>query len=1329
MDILKTYKKEKTSPSVKKVKFNNVKVQTTKKSNDENPLKQKRFSFRMKKEKENSVKKGLLEKIKLSKNNNLDNASEKYFMKRILQIKKEINKNEFAHHSENGEINNNLNDSMMKKIGSDLKQSLNMLKYESGFDIATIKTIKSKKTAKTKRENTLMKCSTKSPKSRKNSNIKSLDNNLLKTTENNLDKSNALIEDISYGNLLMDNKNNSKLELLNNEEKKNNITAVQNNANKKKNEKIRMDVGNKSNKSNIRKSNEKFRILLNKGLVYDSFDDEEEFEDQINKEFFIMPNSIFIIILDILIVFDIFYYLTYNPYYIASSTKFIYSNISFYDVYHFFMEIVYLIDFLVQFVRAYYDFYENLVTIKKKIIKHYLSSWFLIDLITIIPTFSLIKIYYEKEKYNRGYDYVCNFGCQLDNIMNLLCFIKLIKIIKILARNQNQVISFIWSHLSNTSFIDNWGTIIFQVSLALFCLHITACFHIIIGRNSYPNWITEHNLSSSDFGTIYTVSIYFLIATMTSVGYGDITGNSFKEHVFQIFLLIIGIMAYSWLVSSVSNYVIENNKDNIFFESKVNILDEIKIAHPEMDNELYNKIYSHLKQLKIIHKKKDKNILLDSLPYNIRNSLLYEINRPLIEGLNFFKNFHNSVFILSAVTKLIPIVTNKGDIIIEQNEIINSMVFVKQGRLAVEIAVDMNNIYSEVDKYINGTFILGEEKNDKKKKDKEFELKRSNTMSLMTTLNYTMDDSFIAGKKGRRLGLNYKKPVSFRKRLLKFMQNKFGRKIEPIFKREKKIKYVKLYYIRKGEQFGEIFMFLNKPSSFTLRVRSPKAELLLLKKIDAIEISSNYPNIWKRANQKSFNNLIHIKELVSHEMIKFCGKHGIKYNYSYKFGDVRRSNSSPAIEKIEKIKDQKSNLSRKFRNFQKNSQNSLIPHKTTRKKIVKINDNNSYNSKSNLKYQSTKFISNKSNKNYSLLKLSDSEDKEEDNNNNVDKNNNNVNNVDSNLTPYREDEVNDELYIGEELFKNINKDINCSNQSNSVNEKINFKLLKNYDINHDNFDDNRNNKSLNKLIDSSRRKKNSKIYYHKSRKSILKNKSNYNFHYNINNSFNINQIQRNSKFCPNQLTIANTISFNIKKTYDNLNAISKGNYKKDINFQKTIKSLIQNKYNISNTNNSKINSSHSNLIHKFTRKETRVNSLVAPKQTFYKKGSQIFSLIKESGIKNDQIKNKRRKSLENIKELKPNKDEKEKKEGQNESNAMLNIITQNIIDGDKNLNNPEIFYNELFANIIQNKKTDLSSSIIMKNNLRSSLRNKGNEEKKISKKQSMLYFMPKNIFK
>ena len=68
------------------------------------------------------------------------------------------------------------------------------------------------------------------------------------------------------------------------------------------------------------------------------------------------------------------------------------------------------------------------------------------------------------------------------------------------------------------------------------------------------------------------------------------------------------------------------------------MLEEIRIAHPEMDSELYHKIYLYLKTLKIIHKDKDKELLLESLPYNLKYSILYQMNKPLIEGLNFFKN-------------------------------------------------------------------------------------------------------------------------------------------------------------------------------------------------------------------------------------------------------------------------------------------------------------------------------------------------------------------------------------------------------------------------------------------------------------------------------------------------------------------------------------------------------------------------------------------------------------------------------------------------------------------------------------------------------------------
>ena len=74
------------------------------------------------------------------------------------------------------------------------------------------------------------------------------------------------------------------------------------------------------------------------------------------------------------------------------------------------------------------------------------------------------------------------------------------------------------------------------------------------------------------------------------------------------------------------------------------------------------------------------------------------------------------------------------------------------------------------------------------------------------------------------------------------------------------------------------------------------------------------------------------------------------------------------------------------------------------------------------------------------------------------------------------------------------------------------------------------------------------------------------------------------------------------------------------------------------------------------------------------------------GIKNlekiDDIDVKRKSSFE-----KKEEDIQSKMSQSKKSDFMLNQITQNIIDGDKNLNNPEIFYNEMFKNIVVNSSS------------------------------------------
>jgi hypothetical protein len=71
-------------------------------------------------------------------------------------------------------------------------------------------------------------------------------------------------------------------------------------------------------------------------------------------------------------------------------------------------------------------------------------------------------------------------------------------------------------------------------------------------------------------------------------------------------------------------------------------------------------------------------------------------------------------------------------------------------------------------------------------------------------------------------------------------------------------------------------MFLNKKSPVYVRVKSNKADLLLLKKLDALKISSNYPNIWKSMLKKPLENTKVINNLTIKVLSNFCNFNGIK---------------------------------------------------------------------------------------------------------------------------------------------------------------------------------------------------------------------------------------------------------------------------------------------------------------------------------------------------------------------------------------------------------------------------------------------------------------------
>ena len=99
--------------------------------------------------------------------------------------------------------------------------------------------------------------------------------------------------------------------------------------------------------------------------------------------------------------------------------------------------------------------------------------------------------------------------------------IKVMKIYKML--NDNSTISNFSEILSKNETLDDYVDMITAIFIIIFALNLTTCLFIFLGFNSYPNWIFELNIQDESFIKIYLTSIYFIIVTITTVGYGDIT--------------------------------------------------------------------------------------------------------------------------------------------------------------------------------------------------------------------------------------------------------------------------------------------------------------------------------------------------------------------------------------------------------------------------------------------------------------------------------------------------------------------------------------------------------------------------------------------------------------------------------------------------------------------------------------------------------------------------------------------------------------------------------------------------------------------------------------
>ena len=260
----------------------------------------------------------------------------------------------------------------------------------------------------------------------------------------------------------------------------------------------------------------------------------------------------------------------------------------------------------------------------------------------------------------------------------------------------------------------NVQSILRQFIILFTIMHLVACGWILVGE--HDKWGTW--LDNTDFGVseqndngsyVYITSLYWVVTTLTTVGYGDIYGKTSEEYIYTMIVEFIGILVFSIIMSTVNSFLSAQGDIDIV-EAKTDQVDVwlVKLDNSRMSKSLpkilYDKIKVYIREsLEHDHKKLiDGYDFLTQLKPRLRYELIFELFKPMI---NDFKHLFRYVdekdnimvtgneFLTFFVSKLYCRVFIANQTIIKRQEHFSELYLIFQGKVTLSLSHKDRNEY------------------------------------------------------------------------------------------------------------------------------------------------------------------------------------------------------------------------------------------------------------------------------------------------------------------------------------------------------------------------------------------------------------------------------------------------------------------------------------------------------------------------------------------------------------------------------------------------------------------------------------------------------------
>ena len=431
------------------------------------------------------------------------------------------------------------------------------------------------------------------------------------------------------------------------------------------------------------------------------------------------------------------------------------------------VDVIFLLEVFLTFLTAYEDRFGDMVYDNRKITVNYVKKWFFFDFISSIPFLYFLPSTCDACGNERGVGSIFAFphvGKAALRVIRIFSLVKLFRVFKTCgkisgwcaantrdgfayARSAGQVMVVQGSAYRygdargpSTGKLDSMFKTFF---VFLLIVHVWACMWVFIAHiraDGHTTWIevlqsgeTIEGPYDPDIANIYVNAMYWVVMTLTTVGYGDIdiSPRNNLERMFAVVTMVFAFIMYGIVVATISNITNALQRRSDELRDKLQEM-SVFARQVRLDPALYYKIrrfievkhHDGFEELDQVHTE-NSSFLINELPWRLRHQMIANMHEGRHLALRLLKEVKSPEFVCQIVPCMRCVMYQPNEMLYETQDYAELVYCVVEGDVGLVLAAEKKDPENQDGDESPGGF-RGLNRNRTKDFEAPFELYTSN---------------------------------------------------------------------------------------------------------------------------------------------------------------------------------------------------------------------------------------------------------------------------------------------------------------------------------------------------------------------------------------------------------------------------------------------------------------------------------------------------------------------------------------------------------------------------------------------------------------------------